>query len=244
MYYEIDKYNSEIFGIKMANIILEKDEIISEEKYAFFEKECFNNNIEHISVKVSTREKNIFNFLIHKDYILVDTIVEYLLSQKSRFPSNIHHKCIIRDCTDKDLKDIMYIAYNSFKIDRFHSDFNLDRESCNRYYEKWIKNSYNGFADRIIVAEYNDEVIGFTTFKYFSSDNFARGVLSAVSDKYRKLGAYTSMLYEGIYWIINHNSDLKGIFVGTQIDNIAVQKVWSKLGFSMYDSHYVLHKKI
>ena len=67
-------------------------------------------------------------------------------------------------------------------------------------------------------------------------------MLSAVSDKYRGIGVYTSMIYEGISWMIREHGNLKGVIVGTQLDTIAVQKAWIKLGFTVYDSFYVLHR--
>ena len=67
-------------------------------------------------------------------------------------------------------------------------------------------------------------------------------VLSAVSDKYRGIGVYTSMIHEGISWMLREHGDLMGVIVGTQLDTLAVQKAWIKLGFTVYGSSYVLQK--
>ena len=95
------------------------------------------------------------------------------------------------------------------------------------------------FADKVIVSEYNNTVVGFTTGKADNTQPYGHLVLSAVSDKYRGLGIYTSMIYEGIKWL--EKEGFKGLIVGTQINNIAVQKAWIKLGFTVLDSEYVLH---
>ena len=134
------------------------------------------------------------------------------------------------------------IAKGSFEKDRFHSDRHLNRNLCDKYYEKWIENSYNGFAERVIVAEYCNDAVGFTTAKTYKNDIFGHLVLSAVSNNYRGLGFYTSMIHEGVSWIFQKHDDLIGIIVGTQLDNLAVQKAWINLGFTVYSSKYVLHK--
>ena len=49
------------------------------------------------------------------------------------------------------------------------------------------------------------------------------------------------MIYEGMKLFEGKS---KSLTLGTQINNYAVQKAWSRLGFKIYDSKYVLHKQI
>ena len=235
-----DKFNSEIFGIKMGNIVLSKDEINNE---AFPVKEIIEKGkqekFKHISVKFPTSHKTLFNKFVQDGFYLTDTLLEYIYKfDKSSLP-NITHKTILRDYQENDLKELMKIAKGSFDYDRFHSDPNLDSKLSDKYYEQWIYNSCHGFADKVIISEYNNTVVGFTTGKADDTQEYAHLVLSAVSNKYRGLGIYTSMIYEGVKWL--KKEGFKGVIVGTQINNIAVQKAWIKLGFTVLDSQYVLH---
>ena len=57
------------------------------------------------------------------------------------------------------------------------------------------------------------------------------------------MGIYTSLIHAMTEWAMataEGNDSTKGILLGTQIDNIAVQKAWSKLGYSPYGSDYVM----
>lgn len=240
---EEDKFNTDIFKIKMGNIVECKEEwtpdsitnLISDGKKSGFS---------HLTVKIETKDKQLVEQFLMNDFVVADTLMEFVYDMKKTKLVEIEHKCIIRDCLEEDLNALKEIAHESFKIDRFHSDSSLDNELCDNYYEKWIENSFNGFADKVIVAEYKNEAIGFTTGKIREGEKYGHLVLSAVSNKYRGLGVYTSMIHEGVRWIIENYPNLDGIIVGTQIENIPVQKAWIKLGFTVYNSTYVLQKKI
>lgn len=233
-----DLFNSQIFGIRMGNVILDNpissyDQFISEEKDSI-------DGFDHLTLKIDSNNKQLVNYALSSGYYIVDTLIEYIFKKYSNSLPKINHKCEIRDYQKDDLNVLKKIARNSFEIDRFHSDHNLKKEKCDLYYEKWIENSCNGFADKVIVAIYNNEVVGFTTMKYKDEAN-GHIVLVAVSDKYRRLGVGTSMIYEGVSLsIYNHNKN--GILVGTQINNLVAQKTYIKVGFTANKNVYVLHK--
>lgn len=235
-----DKFNSELFGIKMGNIILSNDEMNNEKlnvKEVVEKGKC--EGFAHISTKISTPYKAMFNNFVQHGFYLTDTLFEYVYKFDGRSLPGITHKTILRDYREDDLEGLMKIAKESFDYDRFHSDPALDNELCDKYYEQWVYNSCHGFADKVIVSEYDNSVAGFTTGKADHTQEYGHLVLSAVSNSYRGLGIYTSMIYEGIKWI--KKEGFKGLIVGTQINNIAVQKAWIKLGFTVLNSEYVLH---
>ena len=74
-----DKFNSEIFGIKMGNIVLSKDEINDE---TFSVKEVIeqgkDEQFKHISVKFPTSCKALFNKFVQDGFYLTDTLFEYI----------------------------------------------------------------------------------------------------------------------------------------------------------------------
>ncbi len=237
---EVDKYNSEIFGILMGNVSYQDNENLAD--FEELNRESRNRMIKHLTIRVSTKDKKFLNLALKDGYEIADTLVQFVFLFDKANLTKIEHKCILRDCCDEDISGLKLIARTSFAIDRFHSDEHLDNDLCDKYYEQWIENSYHGFAEKVIVAEYNNEPVGFTTGKTYVEDEFGHLVLSAVSSKYRGIGVYTSMIYEGVKWMQKEHGNLKGLIVGTQIDNIAVQKAWINLGFTVMDSYYVLQK--
>lgn len=241
-----DVFNSTHFGKEMYNLHIRNtqpqftsDEVKEKINEVLSSSEFYH--VEHITAKVDTDKKPIVNALVDQGFRLTDTLVTYVFVFGKSVLPRLSHKIELGDCNDKDLKYLKKIALESFKIDRFHSDDSLPDNLCDTYYEKWIENSYNGLADRVIVARHQGEALGFTTAKVYPDDDFAHMVLSAVSDQHRGLGIYTSMIHEGTRWAIEKYADQKkGMLVGTQIDNIAVQKAWIKLGYTIHSSQYVL----
>lgn len=233
-----DIFNSDIFNIQMGNIIDIDSSNVSE-----LLTDSIKNNYKHLTVKVPTENKVVVNNFIKNGFSITDTLVEYVFwFGKSKLP-NMNHKVIIRDFKESDINCLMDISRTAFTYDRFHSDEKLDDLLCDKYYEQWIYNSCKGFADKILVAEYEGKPVGFTTGKVYQNDSLGHLVLSAVADNCRGLGIYTSMIYEGVKWLKEYN-ELEGLVVGTQINNLAVQKAWINLGFTVYGSEYVLQKYV
>ena len=234
-----DKFNSEHFGISMANLSIDKNYTSSEFAEELLKTENFKN-YDHITLRISCDDKETTNSAIKNGFFICDTLVQWAFMNGQSLLADIEYKVQIRECNETDLPFLKDIARKSFKIDRFHSDKSLNDDLCDSYYEKWIENSFRGFAEKVFVAEYEEKPVGFITAKTYKDDEFGHMVLSAVSSDYRGLGIYTALVHYCAKWMLSSHSELKGILVGTQIDNIAVQRAWAKLGFSPYKNSYVL----
>lgn len=238
-----DQFNTEVFRMGMGNWFLEDGEPLDAGMIGRAEKEARAQGIVHITVKIPASDKNVLNTLLQNGYYLADTLTEYFFDTKKELPE-LKHRCILRDASKDDVPALKAIARESFEIDRFHSDRHLSNELCDKYYEKWIENSFHGFAEKVIVADYAGCVAGFTTGKTYPDSDIGHLVLSAVSSASRGHGVYTSMIHEGISWIKRERPGIRGVVVGTQLDNLAVQKAWIRLGFTIHGSMYVLQKYI
>ena len=242
-----DVFNSTHFNLSMGNMYINHvnenidDDLIAKIIEAGL-REAKNRGFQHLTCKCDTNNKNVIYYLENEEFHLMDTLVTYVFSYNKDHLNKVEHQCIIRDCEYEDLPTLKEIAIKSFKIDRFHSDRLLNKSKSDEYYEKWIENSYNGLADKTMVAEFDGVPVGFTTGKLPNIEDKSRSgqlVLSAVSESSRGKGIYTSMIYAGVKWLEGKANTVK---VGTQINNIAVQKSWIKLGFTVFDSQYVFHK--
>lgn len=238
---EEDQWNTKVFGLKMGNLTIKSSRgtLNFEDILAKALAESKLKEYRHLTCKVDTSNNGITKALEKEKFYLVDTLVTYRFYFRKSVLLPIEHQCILDDCLEKDLPHLKKIARKSFEIDRFHTDEALDNQKCDEYYDLWIENSYNGFADKVIVAQLKDEPVGFTTGKLPSKDGVGQLVLSAVSDKCRGKGVYTSMIYEGVKWLSDKADCVQ---VGTQINNLAVQKAWIKLGFTVYGSEYIFQK--
>lgn len=232
-----DEFNSSIFRMKMGNIFY-TDLTTLKEILKIAEKEY-----DHLSVKVDCKDLQVCNYLLKEGFYIVDTLVSYAFDYEKNnlLDYKYSEDVIINKVEQKDVKEICKIAYNSFYNDRFHNDPALDDELCNNYYENWINNSCNGFADIVLVAKDKEgHLLGFGTGKNNNEEESVL-VLNAVTSYARGKGVYTAMIYEAMKYFKGKS---KTLTLGTQINNYAVQKAWAKLGFKIFDSKYVLHKRI
>lgn len=238
----IDKFNSDVFGLKMGNVDYSKNKEITLEDMNTLQVDAIKEGFQHLTIRIASMDKKNLNTVLESGYVFADTRVEYFFDfNHAKLPA-INHKCVLREANQADLDILKHIARVSFSLDRFHSDANLDNLLCDKYYELWLENSFYGFADKIIVAEYQGKPVGFTTGKVFKETQSSQLVLSAVSDSCRGLGIYTSMIHAGVSWLLKEHGDVGGVLVGTQLENLAVQKAWIKLGFTVINSFYILQK--
>lgn len=242
-----DAFNSQTFKLNMGNLEISFD---SKKGINFLEykqlvdeliERAITEKYEHITVKIDTSNVLLTKPFIDNSFQMTDTLVTYkYVYDRKLIP--MEHKVLLGDCNDNDIERLAALAKKAFKYDRFHSDQSLDDALCDEYYKRWIINSYNGFADRVIVAYNNGMPVGFTTVKLPTGDSkIGRGVLSAVDESYRGLGIYTSMIHELVRWL---DGKAEEVTVGTQINNYAVQRAWTRLGFKISESKYIFQKRL
>lgn len=244
---EKDDWNTKHFGMKMGNIEVRSSQTLNEKE--FFDamknvlKEAQHREFKHLTFKMDTNDKKYIATLESCGFHLRDTLISYIFSYKKAILPKMHHRCKLGICQSMDIETLKKLSKKAFKIDRYHSDPSLDNELCDSYYENWISNSYYGLADRIITAYVNDTPVGYTTAKLpnYNDNKIAHLVLSAVGEEARGKGVYTSMIFEGVKWLEN-KADY--VMVGTQINNIAVQKAWINLGFTVHSSAYIYQLSI
>lgn len=133
------------------------------------------------------------------------------------------------------LLNMTYKSFESYQ-GQYHISHVTDSKA-GKVYENWIRGSLSGETeDKIVVAEWQGEPIGFVTI---GEDDFCvEGILSAVSDEYRQYGAYKAM----IAYAINYAYESGKCFItSTQFDNFIVQGVWNSLGLKPFYSIYNVH---
>lgn len=236
----LDEFNSHIFGLKMGNLY------ISDNNHEEIEKLLSNaclENYKHLSIKVNTKSLNLCNYLLQNGFQIVDTLLTYVFNYELIHTINYHYdnSISIQPVLPEDVNVIKNIAHDSFVNDRFHNDAFLDNSLCDYYYEQWIQNSCNGYADTVLVAKNeNGKIIGFGTGRY-TDTNRAVLDLNAVASHARGKGVGTAVIWEIIKYF---EGKVDTLTIGTQINNYAALKTWSKLGLTIYESKYILHKKI
>lgn len=249
----MNEFDTQHFGIVMATLNWEQTENINifeineiQELFGECIKYCILQNIEHVALKTNTKDYKIIHCAENYGFNLVNISVEYAFDYKKQVITPLNNVCKIRNANTNDLDAVLDISKNTFKnFSRFHYDQFLDNRKADEVYQEWVRKSFYGYADQIIIGEYNNEIVGFCTIK----DNFttikgekaAGAILAGVSEKARGLCVYKSMINQAIV-IGNELENTRYIASSTQAQNIFVQRAWSDLGFKIYNCVYIFHK--
>ncbi len=126
-------------------------------------------------------------------------------------------------------------------LGHYHADPRLDRRQCDASYMDWAYRSSlsTDEGDGVLVAELGGQIVAFATMR-LNSPVESEGVLFGVTPQAQGKGLYRSLVSAGMQW-----SKARGairMVVSTQVTNIAVQKVWARLGFEPSKSYYTFHK--
>jgi GNAT superfamily N-acetyltransferase len=94
-------------------------------------------------------------------------------------------------------------------------------------------------AQEVVVAEQERNIVGFATLRLNKAEE-TEGVLFGVAPGFQGQGIYRSLMISGMKW--SQSKGARHMIVSTQIVNISVQKVWTRLGFEPSHAYHTFHK--
>lgn len=235
IYSEID---SQRYGVKIA-----RSNNITADLLPNILETCKNESVDMLIARCPTHDLKTAQEMEKAGFLLMDTLIYYTFSfDKQTIPQDTS-AIPLRSVKPEDEAGVGEVAREAFKgyYGHYHADDRLDTTHSNDAYVSWAQRSCvsREVADEVLIAEMDDEIVGFATLRLNSIDE-SEGVLFGVSPKAQGQGIYRSFIINGMLWGKEQGTD--HMIVSTQITNIAVQKVWSRLGFTVAYSYYTFHK--
>jgi dTDP-4-amino-4,6-dideoxy-D-galactose acyltransferase len=135
----------------------------------------------------------------------------------------------VRPLRPGDLKALRAIARTSHEITRFYADPHFPRERCSDFYDTWIVRSSEGWADAVLVAEFDDRAVGYVTCHLDAASRRGSIGLIAVSEAARGHQLGHSLVHSAIGWCRTNGAGQ--ISVVTQGANVPAQRVFQQCGF-------------
>lgn len=230
--------DEERFGIKTAKV-----EKMGLQDIPDVMRFCEEYKVRLLLARCPTNDLPTVQELERKGFLLMDTLIYYSCNLRKNSPPEYVSEIKIRPFKpgeEKIIKSIAAEAFNSY-IGHYHADSRLDKTKCNETYADWAYKSclHKEVADQVFVAELKEKVIGFGTVRANSSDE-GQYILAGILKPYQGMGTYRMILINCMKWCIARN--IGTIITATQITNMAVQKVWIRLGFDPSLSYYTFHK--
>lgn len=119
----------------------------------------------------------------------------------------------------------------------YAKDYFIGGSGAFALYREWVKNTFSGYADKIFSVYVKDIPMGFVSLKNKSDGMYID--LIAVHREFRGRGLGQALIQKAIDYAYQHD---KKLFVVTQIENIAANRLYQKMGFLSQSVALLYHK--
>jgi GNAT superfamily N-acetyltransferase len=234
VYSEVD---SERFGVRVA-----RANVVSE-NFPRVMDFCSAERIDLLIARCPTSELDTVHKMESAGFSLMDTLVYYGFDLLRGAIPEDSPRALVRKILPEDQAQVERVAAAAFHgyYGHYHADPRLDQGKCDQGYVAWAVRSctLRNVATEVLIAERENRIVGFATLRLNSKEE-GEGVLFGVAPEAQGAGIYRSFMVSGLQWC--KQQQVKRMIVSTQVTNVAVQKVWCRLGFEPGYSYYTLHK--
>ena len=250
---KILEWESDVIGVKSASLnVINYDNTLDatnelNELINYVKILCNKLEIQFVSTKIYTDDIHTLNCFEYAKFQVKDTQLVYTYDIKNRsiiFDKN--NNINIREASENDIDEVKEIYIKSFDkhIGRFHTDIRIGNLKANKVYEKWVESSFNGYADKIYLAECESKIIGASIWKKQSKIEknnlipLGHYSIGAVDPKYKGRGIFRLLTQKGLEYCSHFASMVEG---PTHVNNYAVQTAYKKMGWVVSDAQHTLH---
>jgi len=203
---------------------------------------CEKNSVELLISRSNGDQLNVVHLMEKNGFLLMDTLIYYTFDLMKRNIPTDPGNVFVRKIRSGEELSVKEAAAQSFKgyVGHYHADNRLEQSKSDEIYVDWAyRSAVKEVADEVLVAEINGQIVGFATLKLNSKEE-GEGVLFGIIPVAQRLGIYRSFIIQGLLWC--QQNGCQSMIVSTQIINIAVQKVWTRVGFEPSKFYYTYHK--
>ena len=145
----------------------------------------------------------------------------------------------VRPSVPDDVPYLREIARKSYIHSRYYFDTGFPRERCEAFYTEWIEKSCYGYADQVLVAEFDGRPVGYVTCQLRTP--FTGGIeLVGVDAARRGKAIGKSVVYAALNWFKQQGVEV--VEVVTQGRNYAAQRLYQHCGFVTKQTQLWYHK--
>ena len=205
-----------------------------------------------VTAKCWTSDVSLIHSFQRNGFLLMDTAVDVVYCPndhrtQNAFDSTLPSDLRFRLATLKDQEELQNLSGMAFSkhFGRFHADPRLGNNLGTKVYQQWILSCLNGWADYVFLAEdlKTQKPVGFSAWKKPSSAEQSLGValghysIGAVAPCYSGKGIFKKLTLSGMRAL----SCCQAIEGPTHIHNLAVQRGYQSLGWTVADSRHTFH---
>jgi hypothetical protein len=236
----LSELDAQRFGATTAKVLVEAGDRIDD-----ITKWCTSRQVGLLIARCPTNELALVQEMETKGFYLTDTLVHYRTKDMARCAALMREPYYSRIATNRDANSVERMAREIFHgySGHYHTDPRLNKGDADLVYSSWARalcerHDSNGVVF-LACAGHDDECAGFLATSVTHSLT-CEIVLNGVCGRHQRKGLYASMIAIAKNWAIDNG--MEAVRISTKLTNIAVQKVWCRLGFEPFDSYYTFHK--
>ena len=174
------------------------------------------------------------------EYFQADTLVYYYLNLENYKPKSLKNQDLTFIKAKKDdvtvLQKMVKVIFKNYK-NHYSSNKYINTDDALEGYVQWVISFLDCSNKDVFIVYRNEKPIAFATCEYSQDD--IEGVLFGVMPDASGGGVYSDIIrFTQAHY---QKKGIKLMKVSTQIQNLAVQKVWSREGFMLQDSYSTIH---
>ena len=160
--------------------------------------------------------------------------------RRAKLSNSLTQTVHVRHSHQSDIPALQAIARTSYGDTRFYFDPCFSTESCEALYDRWIKRSCEGYADVVLVAQVNNQPVGYVSCHLLSNTPHGRIGLVGVGPQARGCGVGKILVNHSLDWFAEHGVEV--VSVVTQGRNIAAQRLYQRCSFLIHSVQLWYHK--
>ena len=215
-------------------------------------RHAFRRGIECVTCKVQPLYFAAIHALERHGFLLMDTLLDFLFDSsrtplESINPPKRLSGLRIRLAKPEDLPAVLALNEKAFAnfSGRYHSDPKMPPGTGTKVYDEWVRSSFGGWADWILVAEVEGTIAGYGVWKKASevearhSLDTAHYNLAGIHPVFSGLGLYTALACDGMRMAQTFATHFDG---PVHVSNYPVQRALQKLGWKVTGARHSFHK--
>jgi len=190
--------------------------------------------------------------LERQGFFLMDTLLDFLFDSSRTPLKSISvpkrlNGLLTRVAKPEDLPEVLTLNEKAFArhFGRYHSDPKMPPGTGAKVYDQWVRSSFEGWADWILVAEVDHRIAGYAVWKKASaleakhSVDIAHCNLAGIHPDFFGQGLFTTLILEGMRMAQSFSKHFDG---PAHVSNYPVHRAWLKLGWQITGVRHSFHK--
>jgi GNAT superfamily N-acetyltransferase len=204
---------------------------------------CQNHDVALLIARCHATQLDAVQEMERRGFFLADTLVYYGRNLTAETLPKLDSAIIIRPLANGENVRVQAIAEEAFSgyLSHYHADERLDKKQCDAAYKDWANKACSTRDDvhEVLVALKKGHVLAFAALR-MNDPQQGECVLNGVCPSAKGRGIYQALITAGMHWCAGFHA--REMIISSQIINIAVQKVWVRLGFEPRNYVYTFHK--